>query len=252
MDNQARLLQTFEDEYFKIMIQEMAEEDGKRLLEENRRLNDDSSFVVPETLRRKCLTEINKGMKTERRGVWGKRLRKGFIRVAVAIFICSSILTISFAASKTFRAATLNLLITLFGDHSEISYNQESHNSTSSTYDISVIEFGCVPDGYTLTQEYSNPPAYRFENANTGRITIEVLQDIDDPISVDTEDATQYPISIQGYDALYYTKDSVETGLETITLVLPLESYEDVVVITSEGLTIDELTMMAEQMTFIP
>lgn len=40
--------------------------------------------------------------------------------------------------------------------------------------------------------------------------------------------------------------------MEIITLVLPLESYEDVVVLTSEGLTLDELTMMAEQMTFVP
>lgn len=251
MDNQARLLQIFEDEYFKIMIQEMVEEDGKRLLEESQRLNDDSSLVVPETLRKKCLTEINKGMKAERKYVWGRRLRKGFVRAAVAIFICMSILTISFAASQTFRAATLNLLITLFGDHSEISYNQESSSAPNAAYDISAIQFGWIPEGYTITQEYTNPPAYRFEKADTGRITIEVLQDIDDPISVDTEDATQHSVTIQGYNALYYTKESGEPGAETITLVIPLELYEDVVILTSEGLTIDELTIMAEKMTFI-
>lgn len=252
MDNRGRLLQTFEDEYFKIMIHEMIEEDGERLLEENRRLNDDRSLVIPDTLRQKCLSEINRSINVERKAAWGKKIRKGFIRVAVALFICMSFLTISFAASKTFRAATVNLLITLFGDHSEISYYQESSSAPNAAYDISAIQFAWIPEGYTITQEYSNPPAYRFEKADTGRITIEVLQGVDNAISIDTEGSTQHPIQIQGYDALYYQKDSAETGIETITLVLPLESYEDVVVLTSEGLTIDELTMMAEQMTFVP
>lgn len=252
MDNRGRLLQTFEDEYFKIMIHEMIKEDGERLLEENRRLNDDRSLVIPDTLRQKCLSEINRSINAERKATWGKKIRKGFIRVAVALFICMSFLTISFAASQTFRTATLNLLISIFGDHTEISYHQESSDSTNPASQISDIKFGWIPDGFALTQEYSDPPAYRFEHGDTGRITIEVLQDIADPISVDTEHATQYPIQIQGYDALYYQKYSVETGIETITLVLPLESYEDVVVLTSEGLTIDELTMMAEQMTFVP
>lgn len=252
MDNQSRLLQSFEDEYFKIMIQEMAEEDGEKLLEESQRLNDDSSFVVPETMRKKCLAEIKKGMKAERRYVWGRRLRKGFVRVAVAIFISMSILSIAFAASKTFRAGTLNLLIALFGDHSEISYSQDSSKSQSDTFGISGIEFGYVPDGYTLTQEYTDPPAYRFENRDTGRITIEVLQDSDDPISIDTEDATQNLVSIQGYDALCYTKEPGESGLGTTILVLPLESYQNLVILTAEGLNLEELSMIAEQMTFVP
>lgn len=252
MDNRGRLLQSFEDEYFKIMIHEMIEEDGKRLLEENQKLNDNSSLVIPDTLRQKCLSEINRSINAERKAAWGKKVRKGFIRVAVALFICMSFLTISFAASQTFRTATLNLLISIFGDHTEISYHQESSDSTSPASQISDITFGWIPDGFTLTQKYSNPPAYRFEHGDTGRITIEVLQDVDTPISIDTEGSAQHPIQIQGYDALYYQKDSVETGIETITLVLPLESYENVVVLTSEGLTIDELTMMAEQMTFLP
>ena len=252
MDNRGRLLQTFEDEYFKIMIHEMIEEEGEQLLEENQRLKDDGSLVIPDTLRQKCLSEINRSSNVERKAAWGRNIRKGFVRVAVALFICMSFLTISFAASQTFRTATLPLLISIFGDHTEISYPQGASDSTNPASQISDIKFGWIPDGFTLTQQYSDPPAYRFEHGDTGRITVEVLQDIDDPISVDTEHAAQYPIQIQGYDALYYQQDSVETGMETITLVLPLESYEDVVVLTSEGLTIDELTTMAEQMTFVP
>lgn len=252
MDNRGRLLQSFEDEYFKIMIHEMIEEDGERLLEENQRLNDDRSLMIPDTLRQKCLSEINRSINVERKAAWGKTIRKGFTRVAVALFICMSFLTISFAASQTFRTATLHLLISIFGDHTEISYHPESSDSTNPASQISHIKFGWIPDGFILTQEYSDPPAYRFEHGDTGRITIEVLQGVDTSISIDTEGATQYPIQIQGYDALYYQKDSVETGIKTITLVLPLESYEDVVVLTSEGLTLNELTMIAEQMTFLP
>lgn len=252
MDNRGRLLQTFEEEYFKIMIHEMIEEEGEQLLEENQRLKDDGSLVIPDTLRQKCLSEINRSSNVERKTAWGRNIRKGFVRVAVALFICMSFLTISFATSQTFRTATLHLLISMFGDHTEISYHQGASDSTNPASHLSDIKFGWIPDGFTLTQQYSDPPAYRFEHGDTGRITVEVLQDIDDPISVDTEHAAQYPIQIQGYDTLYYQKDSVETGMETITLVLPLESYEDVVVLTSEGLTLDELTTMAEQMTFVP
>lgn len=252
MDNRGRLLQTFEEEYFKIMIHEMIEEEGEQLLEENQRLKDDGSLVIPDTLRQKCLSEINRSSNVERKTAWGRNIRKGFVRVAVALFICMSFLTISFATSQTFRTATLHLLISMFGDHAEISYHQGASDSTNPASHLSDIKFGWIPDGFTLTQQYSDPPAYRFEHGDTGRITVEVLQDIDDPISVDTEHAAQYPLQIQGYDTLYYQKDSVETGMETITLVLPLESYEDVVVLTSEGLTLDELTTMAEQMTFVP
>lgn len=77
MDNRGRLLQTFEDEYFKIMIHEMIEEDGERLLEENRRLNDDRSLVIPDTLRQKCLSEINRSINVERKAAWGKKYGRG-------------------------------------------------------------------------------------------------------------------------------------------------------------------------------
>ena len=60
MDENERLYERYEDAVFALLMDRVAEENGKKLLQQNEELLADPDVAVPETLSTRCLRTIEK------------------------------------------------------------------------------------------------------------------------------------------------------------------------------------------------
>ena len=60
MTDRKRLLDNYEDALFALMMDELAEQEGQRLLEENERLKQDPAAAIPEDVDKRCLKTIKR------------------------------------------------------------------------------------------------------------------------------------------------------------------------------------------------
>ena len=208
MTRREQLQEQYEDALFALLMDELATTEGQAALEENERLKNDPEYAVPTDVRQRCLKTISRccAKKTLRRT--GKVLCRGFSRVAVIGMICILLFTTAFAASPTFRANTLNLVMEIFEDSTAISFSNSNSENSSFSEDFNV-DVNWVPEGYTLVDQSEDPflSSLRYRSETGDEILINVFKGEDGVLYVDTEDAQVEHLTIQGCDGLLVLKD---------------------------------------------
>lgn len=208
MTRREQLQEQYEDALFALLMDELAATEGQAALEENERLKNDPGYAVPTDVRQRCLKTISRccAKKTLRRT--GKVLCRGFGRVAVIGMICILLFTTAFAASPTFRANTLNLVMEIFEDSTAISFSNSNSENSSFSEDFNV-DVNWVPEGYTLVDQSEDPflSSLRYRSETGDEILINVFKGEDGVLYVDTEDAQVEHLTIQGCDGLLVLKD---------------------------------------------
>ena len=63
MTRHEELQDNYEDALFALLMDEFAEREGERLLEENERLKSDPDIVISDELDRQCIKKINRSMR---------------------------------------------------------------------------------------------------------------------------------------------------------------------------------------------
>ena len=97
MTRREKLQENFEDALFALLMEEVAEQEGQRLLEENEKLKRDPESTVPPEVDRRCLKTIRRAFaKTQRRaaGHTAYRVFRQAAMVAVVgmlLFVTSNI-----------------------------------------------------------------------------------------------------------------------------------------------------------------
>ena len=84
MTNHERLTEQYEDALFALLMDSVAEEEGKQALELNERLKADPAAEVPESARRRCEATIRREFNRKRAKKLGKVTWKIVRRVSVA------------------------------------------------------------------------------------------------------------------------------------------------------------------------
>ena len=251
MTRREQLQEQYEDALFALLMDDLAAIEGQAALEENERLKNDPEYAVPTDVRQRCLKTISQCcMKTTLRRT-GKALRRGFSRVAVIGMICMLLFTTAFAASPTFRANTLNLVMEVFEDSTEFRFSSSNSGSSSFSEDFNVdVTVNWVPEGYTLVDQtedkFLNATCYRSETGD--ELLINVFKGRNGTLSIDTEDAQVEHLTIQGRDSLLALKEGVaqlvwgnEDGPYKVAIILEgIETEEDV----------QNLLKIAEDLTF--
>ena len=208
MTRREQLQEQYEDALFALLMDELATTEGQAALEENERLKNDPEYAVPTDVRQRCLKTISRccAKKTLRRT--GKVLCRGFSRVAVIGMICILLFTTAFAASPTFRANTLNLVMEIFEDSTAISFSNSNSENSSFSEDFNV-DVNWVPEGYTLVDQSEDPflSSLRYRSETGDEILINVFKGENGVLYVDTEDAQVEHLTIQGCDGLLVLKD---------------------------------------------
>ena len=208
MTRREQLQEQYEDALFALLMDELATTEGQAALEENERLKNDPEYAVPTDVRQRCLKTISRccAKKTLRRT--GKVLCRGFSRVAVIGMICMLLFTTAFAASPTFRANTLNLVMEIFEDSTAISFSNSNSENSSFLEDFNV-DVNWVPEGYTLVDQSEDSflSSLRYRSETGDEILINIFKGENGVLNIDTENAQVEPVTIQGCDGLLVLKD---------------------------------------------
>lgn len=162
MTRHERLLENYEDAYFALLMEDVAQMENARLDRFNTELQNDPHAAVPEELTKRCLKTINAHFSNMRRSSSLRIVKKAINLAAILITISTLLFTSAFAISDEFRTATLNLVITANEKYTQLKMKQEdppqeSGNSmvTDNNEFFKNICLAWLPDGYEyLSGEY--------------------------------------------------------------------------------------------------
>lgn len=208
MTRREKLQEQYEDALFALLMDDLAWQEGERLLEENERLKNDPAAKVPEEVMVRCRKVINREFARRRASKVGRTSWNVFRRIAVAACVAVLLFTFAFAASETVRINTLNLVISVFDRYTDYSFVPTSEVSADTA--ISGYEVGWVPEGFVLTEQdhnqYRTWNYYERGSNEVLRVTLETFYE-SAVTSVDTEDAVVEEITINGQSIILVTKD---------------------------------------------
>ena len=191
MNENERLYEQYEDVLFVLLMNKVAEETGKELMQKNEELLSDPNAAVPETLSKRCLRTIEKAYRKSKWKAAAKKVTRALNRVALWILVPLFLFGTAFAASETVRVKTLNFLMTTLNIGTEFRIDSDI-SSDLQQRTRSTIE-DCIPSDYTLISKDSNSRFDMFLYANdsdsTLCVTIYLLENYSGAITIDTEDA---------------------------------------------------------------
>ena len=203
MTRREMLMEQYEDALFALIMDEVAEVEGQKAIEENQRLKESGELVIPKEVSQRCQRVIAR--KTAEKDL--KRFGKGFGRVvtkvAVVALMGMLLFTTAFAASEDFRVKTLNFVMEVFDDRTEIKFVPEDKSSNASSA-VPQITAGWLPEGFELMEQGEDTFGGWYEYANTedGVISVEIMDMRNVGMGIDTEDAAGQSVEIQGHRAL--------------------------------------------------
>ena len=202
MTHHEKLVERYEDALFALMMEDVAETEGEKLQELNEQLKRDPSAEIPRELDERCIRTI----RTE----FGKKnfisARRGAVRVfrviSAATLIMMLLFTTAFAASPSFRAQTLTVLVEMFDDHGEIRFN--GITNSAETHEMSIL---WMPDGYqTEFEEFDESRMIiRAEGENGENLDVAATAiSKNRSYSFDTEGAIEESAMVQNNEAGVY------------------------------------------------
>lgn len=244
MTRREMLMEQYEDALFALIMDEVAEVEGQKAIEENQRLKESGELVIPKEVSQRCQRVIAR--KTAEKDL--KRFGKGFGRVvtkvAVVALMGMLLFTTAFAASEDFRVKTMNFVMNVFDDRTEIRFLPEDKSSTASNA-VPQITAGWLPEGFELMEQGEDTFGGWYEYANTedGVISVEIMDMRNAGMGIDTEDVAGQSVEIQGHRALLVEENG------TIQIVWQLfENKEWCCYILASNLSAEEVLKVAQEL----
>lgn len=232
------LLENLEEAYFAVLMDRFSQEEGERLLEENRRLCEDESFVYPEELDKKCLRIIKRAFAKQKRAKSLRGLRKVGNVAAVFIAVVALCAALLFTTVEAFRNDVLNFVLAAFD------YDAGTVVKAVAPQEVPFkpLPPTWVPEEYLLVEELNNGESYSaaYSNGDSNEIHFTQSKITSTPV-IDTEDAEEtQDATINGCEAIIAVKDG-----QIILLWLDNENAS-IFRITSENLDRNTLIKIAE------
>ena len=218
MTRHEQLLENYENALFALLMDEVAQQEGEKLREENRRLQADPEAAVPPQTERRCLRTIRSALSRTKRKSALRTARRVFSKVAVVAAACMMLFVAVYAAVPEVRVGTLNLLIEVSDVSTKLKLTgtgsvPEQPSSTADDGGITLMgyHFPVPPEGFVLDEELAfiddNSATVWFIKSETEYLYYDVsIVGEGTNTYVDTEDAKVTQIEIHGYDGLLIEK----------------------------------------------
>ena len=242
--NPKNINEQFEDAVFSMLMADVAEAEGKRLLEVNRQLQGDPEATVPEEVSSRCLKAIKREFSRRNLRNIRRTCAKVFQRVAIVVLVVVACFSTMFVTSEAFRVEVMNYVIEIFDEKIDLGLEDEYNSTLSGS-----ITANYIPTGYSLIDTGSNNREawYNYQSTYNSEsfINISVVsQDQDTLFEIDTEDAIVESLSINGVTAIYTQKDN--------TSQIAWLNIDELVSVTIFAVNVDrdELVKVAENITF--
>lgn len=216
MTRREKLEEQYEDALFALLMDDIADEEGKALLEENERLKHDPSAAIPEELDKKCRKIIRNTFRKEQGRTFGRISFRIFQRVAVVAVLAALLFTVAYAVVPEFQVAVKNMVLVL--TETNISTNMglrpynDNPNGRPSSY-VTAYSLPQIQEGYVLVEEYnvenSDYRGYWYDAPDGNHYTIDIEAGNETSVvAIDTEDAQSVEdIVINGYSGICVHKN---------------------------------------------
>lgn len=203
MKSQEQLQEQYEDAYFALLMAEFARSEGKSAWEENERLKKDPNAEVPKEVDVRCQKAIRRHFAKQTAQKVGRITFKAFKHVAAIVGIAAILFISAFAASETVRVNTMNLIIDVLGESTDLHIGSRQNES------VPIIKVGWLPDGYILEEQGESNIStwYQYRKSESELILIECTKSNGTVLSIDTEGAAVEYLNIQGSQAILADKD---------------------------------------------
>jgi hypothetical protein len=216
MNRREELQEQYEDALFALLMEDMIEEDGKRLLEENERLKQDPDADVPDEVNQRCIRTIKRGFAKNQRRTVRKVTLRVLNKVAVAAVVCALLFVTACAASPELRVKTLNLLIEVSDVATTLKLSDdqgttgETGGNASDTAGQTLFGYRLpkMPEGFSLdfTNDFPSVADIQYSNNTGATIYISIEKAVGGGLDVDTEDAGVENVTVHGYEGLLIEK----------------------------------------------
>ena len=238
MRDHETLVAAYEDALFALLMERVAESEAERYREWNETLKSDPAAEVPPKLEAACLQTIARTCSKKTRRVALGAVQSAARFAAVLVLVCAMALTVAVAVSPAFRVDTLNFVIEVLQDHTNVTFGNDSLSGQSGELSINWI-----PEGYAFAA--SDSGSLRFENGEGHWILIRKWEGASSSINIDTQDARILEeVRVNGNSGFY----SKQAGRAQLTWRDP--AHDAVVMIAGDHLTKADLLKIAEQTSF--
>ena len=219
MANRETRKEQYEDALFALLMDVMAQEDGKELLRINEQLKQDPGAAVPEAVQRRCERVIGTAFWRRQFRSTGRRTARWIGRLLLAAILGVLLFTAAFAVSEDVRVATLNVLIEVMNDHTKITFEDTYSESTETPTEINPgleyhynIALEWIPEGFELEsgdfEENGTCDYIIYRSPQDGMINVSVTPHSPGLVSnINTEGYTKQDITVNGHPANLYTSN---------------------------------------------
>lgn len=125
MPNRNQIQEQYEEALFALLMDDVAEEEGRELLKRAETLNRDTNATVPDDLDQKCRKIIGKAGQKER---WEHARRwtvKTLRRVVMVAILAGMLFAVAYATIPEVRVGVRNLILTVNEDSTDLSVRPE-------------------------------------------------------------------------------------------------------------------------------
>lgn len=245
MTRREMLMEQYENALFALLMDEVAESEGRKAIEENERLKERGEPVISDTARQRCMKTIAR--KTTQQDVkrYGRAASRVITKVAVAVLVAMLLFTTAFASSESFRIKTLNFVIDTFDDRTELSLVSGETANTSQA-EVPQIAVGWLPEGFVLTDEGRTDVSTwcQYEESGGAMVSVLLMELTAGGVNFDTETAEMVAITVQNTEA-YIIQD-----LEVTQILWRLtENANWLCTVTGRNIDVESLLEIAESVT---
>lgn len=253
MTRREKLLDEYEDSLFALIMDEFAEEEGKRLLEENERLKQDPNANIPINTNKRCLRTISRTFARKRHQEVRTLFSKALKKVAVFVLAIVTMYGTAYAAFSEVRVQTLNFLIAVSDVSARLTLVSVGDSTNSISTDKKLLHgyrIPNLPDEFVLEDEEisrkSSWVQYIDENDANIEIVFSVTLGNGTVLNIDSEDAASVQkVKIHGFDGLLIEKN------DRIDVVWGDTDHDALISVFSNGMDRETVIFFAEAITYI-
>lgn len=251
MTRREELEEAYEDAYFELLMDEVAEMEGAYWEEVRKELENDPAAAMPESVERRCVQTIKRCFARQRRQKNLRIAKRVLNRAAVFVAMASVLFTTVLAVSEDARVVTANLLITINERYSELhmdtgetAYESEGALVLEDDY-FSKIHIGWLPDGFSYSGGTSDAKAL-FKDDEEHFIIIGCTNG-NATLQIDTENADSIDnTEMNGYEVLKVYKNGC-----THLVLANKEKSLFVSVFVSDGVASEIADKILENISFL-
>ena len=272
MKNREQLWEDYEEARFALLMDALAEAEGEEALRLSKALNRDPEGALPPEVDRRCEAVIREAFVQRRLHATGRTAVRWLPKVLVAAMLGAVMFAAAFALSEDVRVATLNAVIEVMDDRTQITFEGaggDAGGTAAPPAEGTAAEDGLeyhynialewVPEGFELEGgSEADGGMVNYLSPVDGLLAVSVISYSENSVlNLNTEGCTKREITVQGHPAtLYVTGEEMlqkayhENGLTNIWSEMMIywidENNRNIVIIDATNLTEEEMLRLAE------